>query len=80
MQRLCPKPNARQRLVNWQEAPHARYVHPREEHLLPLQVCYGMGQSAGAQGLSGTGGGISDQRLPVALVLLLCCNTGRLYR
>ena len=35
-----------QRLVNWQEAPHARYVHPREEHLLPLQVCYGMGQSA----------------------------------
>jgi aromatic ring-opening dioxygenase catalytic subunit (LigB family) len=35
-----------QRLVNWQEAPHACYVHPREEHLLPLQVCYGMGQSA----------------------------------
>ena len=35
-----------QRLVNWQQAPHARYVHPREEHLLPLQVCYGMGQSA----------------------------------
>ena len=33
-----------QRLVGWQEAPHARYVHPREEHLLPLQVCYGMGQ------------------------------------
>jgi 4,5-DOPA dioxygenase extradiol len=34
------------RLVHWQEAPHARYVHPREEHLLPLQVCYGMGQGA----------------------------------
>ena len=34
------------RLVHWQEAPHARYVHPREEHLLPLQVCYGMGQDS----------------------------------
>jgi len=33
------------RLVNWQAAPHARYCHPREEHLLPLMVCYGMGQS-----------------------------------
>jgi 4,5-DOPA dioxygenase extradiol len=38
-----------QRLVHWQEAPHARYVHPREEHLLPLQVCYGMGQAAARQ-------------------------------
>nr|WP_321466677.1 class III extradiol ring-cleavage dioxygenase [uncultured Desulfobulbus sp.] len=30
------------RLEQWQEAPHARYCHPREEHLLPLHVCYGM--------------------------------------
>ena len=29
-------------LVNWQEAPYARYCHPREEHLLPLHVCAGM--------------------------------------
>ena len=36
------------RLVNWELAPHARYCHPREEHLLPLQVCYGIGQSAAA--------------------------------
>lgn len=35
-----------QRLTNWEAAPHARYCHPREEHLLPLQVCYGIGQSA----------------------------------
>jgi len=34
------------RLANWIEAPHARYCHPREEHLLPLQVCYGVGQAA----------------------------------
>ncbi len=28
-------------LVNWQQAPDARYCHPREEHLLPLLVCVG---------------------------------------
>ena len=30
------------RLVEWEKAPHARYCHPREEHLLPLHVCLGM--------------------------------------
>lgn len=25
----------------WQEAPYARFCHPREEHLLPLHVCLG---------------------------------------
>jgi aromatic ring-opening dioxygenase catalytic subunit (LigB family) len=34
------------RLIDWKSAPHARYCHPREEHLLPLQVCYGIGQTA----------------------------------
>ena len=33
----------KQRLINWEQAPGARYCHPREEHLLPLQVCYGIG-------------------------------------
>jgi aromatic ring-opening dioxygenase catalytic subunit (LigB family) len=28
-----------ERLLNWEEAPNARYCHPREEHLLPLFVC-----------------------------------------
>ena len=41
-----PEAERELRLENWQEAPYARYVHPREEHLLPLQVCYGMGQTA----------------------------------
>jgi 4,5-DOPA dioxygenase extradiol len=36
-----------QRLLNWEQAPSARYCHPREEHLLPLHVCQGM---AGASG------------------------------
>lgn len=31
-----------QRLANWEQAPFARYCHPREEHLLPLHVCYGV--------------------------------------
>ncbi len=37
----------RERLLNWAEAPEARFCHPREEHLLPLHVCYGLtGRSA----------------------------------
>jgi 4,5-DOPA dioxygenase extradiol len=35
-----------QRLVDWEKAPSARYCHPREEHLLPLHVCLGMGNKA----------------------------------
>lgn len=31
-----------QRLINWTKAPAARFCHPREEHLLPLHVCYGL--------------------------------------
>jgi len=31
----------RERLINWSSAPGARYCHPREEHLLPLHVCFG---------------------------------------
>jgi aromatic ring-opening dioxygenase catalytic subunit (LigB family) len=35
-------PNQReQALVHWQQAPHARTVHPREDHLMPLMVAAG---------------------------------------
>lgn len=34
-----------QLLVHWADAPGARYCHPREEHLLPLHVCYGTAQT-----------------------------------
>ena len=34
------------RLVNWEKAPSARFCHPREEHLLPLHVCYGVSNCA----------------------------------
>lgn len=28
-------------LVDWAKAPHSKFCHPREEHLLPLMVAYG---------------------------------------
>jgi aromatic ring-opening dioxygenase catalytic subunit (LigB family) len=34
------------KLETWADAPFARYCHPREEHLLPLHVCYGICSSA----------------------------------
>ncbi|WP_144395296.1 DODA-type extradiol aromatic ring-opening family dioxygenase [Pleionea sediminis] len=34
------------KLVHWDKAPFARFCHPREEHLLPLHVCYGMATRA----------------------------------
>lgn len=34
------------RLIDWERAPSARYCHPREEHLLPLHVCYGVTRTA----------------------------------
>jgi aromatic ring-opening dioxygenase catalytic subunit (LigB family) len=30
------------KLIDWENAPSARYCHPREEHLLPLHVCSGL--------------------------------------
>ncbi|MDF1798674.1 MAG: class III extradiol ring-cleavage dioxygenase [Planctomycetota bacterium] len=36
----------RARLIDWESAPSARDCHPREEHLLPLHVCYGYAGSA----------------------------------
>ena len=32
-------------LIKWSDAPFARYCHPREEHLLPLHICYGISNS-----------------------------------
>ncbi len=47
----CTKPMTQaereQRLDEWQKAPSARYCHPREEHLMPLQVCAGMADQPG---------------------------------
>lgn len=47
----CSNPNLEEherarRLINWEKAPSARFCHPREEHLLPLHVCYGVANSA----------------------------------
>ena len=34
-----------ERLIQWENAPAARFCHPREEHLLPLHVCYGLART-----------------------------------
>ena len=34
------------RLIGWSNAPGARHCHPREEHLMPLHVCYGVTKGA----------------------------------
>ena len=36
-------------LIDWEQAPGARWCHPREEHLLPLHVCYGAGAGPATQ-------------------------------
>lgn len=37
-----PETQREEKLINWLDAPGARYCHPREEHLLPMHVCYGL--------------------------------------
>ena len=41
-----------ERLMEWQNAPGALYCHPREEHLIPLHICYGFAQKAANKRLS----------------------------
>ena len=36
-----------QRLTHWADAPQGRFCHPREEHLLPLLVCFGAASHSG---------------------------------
>ena len=36
-----------ERLVHWEQAPNARYCHPREEHFMPVVVCAGMAGQPG---------------------------------
>ena len=40
-------------LVGWDQAPAARYNHPREEHLLPLHVCYGAAEAPAQRAFDG---------------------------
>lgn len=38
------------KLAHWRAAPGAGFCQPREEHLLPLHVCYGAAEAAGLKG------------------------------
>ena len=48
LQHSCaqPAPERRALLERWSDAPGARQVHPREEHLLPLMLIAGAGGNA----------------------------------
>ncbi|MBY6101830.1 DODA-type extradiol aromatic ring-opening family dioxygenase [Marinobacter nauticus] len=48
------EPERAKRLADWEQAPHARYCHPREEHLLPLHVCYGLANKASDRHIAAT--------------------------
>lgn len=43
-----------ERLLRWDRAPYARFCHPREEHLLPLHVCYGLANKPSDRHVSAT--------------------------
>lgn len=47
--REIPEHTRRDMLIHWGDAPGARFCHPREEHLLPLHVCYGVAQAPCAE-------------------------------
>ena len=63
LQQTCCDPDLdederERRLAEWESAPNARYCHPREEHLLPLQVCYGVARRAATREFGGLVGGV----------------------
>jgi aromatic ring-opening dioxygenase catalytic subunit (LigB family) len=41
------KTEREEKLISWEEAPNARYCHPRAEHLMPLHVCCGIAEDKG---------------------------------
>ena len=45
-------------LTHWEQGPQARFCHPREEHLLPLHVCFGAATAANL-----TARNVFDERL-----------------
>lgn len=49
-----PESERVERLTHWELAPSARFCHPREEHLLPLHVCYGLANKASDDHISAT--------------------------
>jgi aromatic ring-opening dioxygenase catalytic subunit (LigB family) len=44
---MLPAPARAARLRDWQQAPEARFAHPRHEHLLPLMVSAGASSAPG---------------------------------
>ena len=58
LERVCTsaeleETDRRSQLITWEQAPAARENHPREEHLVPLHVCYGIGGGAATRHFDG---------------------------
>lgn len=45
---FVPHGGGAERVVDWAGLPHAKFAHPREEHLLPLMVALGAGDDGPA--------------------------------
>jgi aromatic ring-opening dioxygenase catalytic subunit (LigB family) len=54
-------------LSHWDQAPQARYAHLREEHLLPLHVCFGTSQATGKPAEHVFNGGMMGYRMSAFL-------------
>lgn len=61
------KAEQQKRLEDWQLAPEARFSHPREEHLLPLHVCFGAASHASDQAEKIFSGLLFDARISAFL-------------
>jgi aromatic ring-opening dioxygenase catalytic subunit (LigB family) len=57
------------RMVDWNHAPEARFCHPREEHLLPLHVCFGAGSVASPSAEKVFGGFLFNTKISAFLWL-----------
>jgi aromatic ring-opening dioxygenase catalytic subunit (LigB family) len=55
------------RLIKWTHAPEARFCHPREEHLLPLHVCFGAGAKPSVRATKVFGGSLYNTTISAYL-------------
>ena len=56
-----------ERLAGWKHAPEALFCHPREEHLLPLHVCFGAASIASPNAAKVFNGFLFDTKISAFL-------------
>jgi aromatic ring-opening dioxygenase catalytic subunit (LigB family) len=60
-------PEREARLTDWEGAPYARFCHPREDHLLPLHVCFGAAAASTPAARAVFSGDVMGQRVSALL-------------